>query len=131
MAPFAPFFSDEIYKNLTGEESVHTAFFPEFRAELVNEKIEEKMELVRTIVTLGRGVREKEKIKVRQPLSKILIDGKYEAVIGDLVPLIKEELNIKGVDFVRDFLLYMNYSRGVSFLRSSLHLHRLTSLRFY
>ena len=115
MAPFAPFLSDEIYKNLTVEESVHTAFFPEFRAELVNEKIEEKMELVRTIVTLGRGVREKEKIKVRQPLSKILIDGKYEAVIGDLVPLIKEELNIKGVDFVRDLSLYMNYSLKPNF----------------
>ncbi len=61
-----------MYTKLTGEESVHLAFFPEAEEALIDTDLEEKMELVRTIVTLGRGER-KEKIKVRQPLSEILV----------------------------------------------------------
>ena len=57
------------------------------------------MDLVRDLVGLGRGAREKERIKVRQPLNSVLIDGKYESLIGDLTPLIMEELNIKNVVF--------------------------------
>ena len=62
-APFAPFIADEMYTKLTGEESVHLAFFPKAEEALIDTDLEEKMELVRTIVTLGRGEREKEKIK--------------------------------------------------------------------
>ena len=94
-APFAPFISDEMYQNLTGEESVHLSFFPEADETLIDEKTEERMDLVRDLVGLGRGKREKERIKVRQPLSSMLVDGKYESVIGDLAPLMMEELNIR------------------------------------
>ena len=66
MAPFAPFLSDEIYTNLTGEYTVHTAYYPEVDRSLINEAIENRMDLVRSIVSLGRGAREKEQIKVRQ-----------------------------------------------------------------
>jgi isoleucyl-tRNA synthetase len=65
IAPFAPFISDEIFQNLTGEESVHLAFFPKADETLIDEKVEERMDLVRTLVGLGRGIREKERIKVR------------------------------------------------------------------
>ena len=68
IAPFAPFISEEIYQNLTGEESVHLSFFPKADEDLIDEKAEERMDLVRTLVGLGRGTREKERIKVRQPL---------------------------------------------------------------
>ena len=115
IAPFAPFLSDEMYQNLTGEESVHLAFFPEADMSLVDEKTEERMDLVRTLVALGRGTREKERIKVRQPLNSVLVDGKYEAVIGDLTPLIKEELNIKNVNFENDLDGYMNFTLKPNF----------------
>ena len=61
MAPFAPFISDEIYTDLTGAESVHLSFFPKSDADLIDEKVEERMDLVRDMVALGRGIREKEK----------------------------------------------------------------------
>ncbi len=109
-APFAPFLSDEMYTKLTGEESVHLAFFPKADESLIDTDLEEKMELVRTIVTLGRGEREKEKIKVRQPLSQILVDSRYEDQIADMVQLIMEELNVKAVVFEKNMDTYMNYS---------------------
>lgn len=115
MAPFAPFISDEIYTDLTGAESVHLSFFPKSDADLIDEKVEERMDLVRDMVALGRGIREKERIKVRQPLNEILVDGKYEALIEDLVPLIREELNVKDVRFEKELAEYMNYSLKPNF----------------
>ncbi|MBN2899912.1 MAG: isoleucine--tRNA ligase [Clostridia bacterium] len=114
-APFAPYISEEIYRNLTGEESVHVAYFPEVDEALIDEKVENKMDLVRNIVGLGRGARESVKIKVRQPLQKVLVDGAYEATIGDLVPLIQEELNVKEVEFAQNLAEYMNFSLKPNF----------------
>ncbi len=108
-APFAPFLSDEIYTKLTGEESVHLAFFPKADESLIDDSLEEKMELVRTVVTLGRGEREKEKIKVRQPLREILLDSRYEAQLSDMKSLIMEELNVKDVVFEKEMDTYLDY----------------------
>ena len=110
MAPFAPFLSDEIYTNLTGEYTVHTAYYPEVDRSLINEAIENRMDLVRSIVSLGRGAREKEQIKVRQPISRIILDKKNEDMISDLNPLIMEELNVKEVVYEEDMAKYMSYS---------------------
>lgn len=115
MAPFAPFLADEIYINLTGEESVHLAYYPVADESLVDDKVEERMDVVRTLVGLGRGAREKERIKVRQPLKSVLVDGKYESLISDLTPLIEEELNIKEVHFEKDLGDYMNYQLKPNF----------------
>jgi isoleucyl-tRNA synthetase len=115
MAPFAPFLSDEMYTNLTGEESVHISFMPTEDANRIDAKVEERMDLVRDLVGLGRGAREKERIKVRQPLNSVLIDGKYESLIGDLTPLIMEELNIKNVVFEKDLGSMMDYSLKPNF----------------
>lgn len=115
MAPFAPFISDELYVNLTGEESVHLAHFPVCDETLIDEKTENRMELIRILVTLGRGVREKEKIKVRQPLKSVLVDGKYQDLIGDLKNLLQEELNIKEVQFEHDLQKYMNFQLKPNF----------------
>lgn len=82
---------------------------------LVCEQTEERMDLVRTLVTLARGTREKERIKVRQPLSEILVSGQYEALIGDLVDLIKEELNVKEVVFDKELDKYMNFQLKPNF----------------
>lgn len=115
IAPFAPFIADEMYVNLTGEESVHIAYFPKADEARIDARTEERMDLVRALVGLGRGTREKERIKVRQPLSEILVDGKYEELIGDLTPLIMEELNVKKVVFEKELDQYMNYSLKPNF----------------
>lgn len=109
-APIIPYTTEEIYRNLTNEESVHLADFPKYDEALINEEIEVKMDLVRDLISTGRYVREETKIKVRQPISECLIDGKYEAILGDLVSLIIEELNVKKVTFVDDLSKYMNFT---------------------
>ena len=114
-APFAPHLTEEIYRNLTGEESVHLSYYPEIKEDLIDKAVEEKMDLVRTLVTLGRGSRETVRIKVRQPLEKVLIDGKYEEMIKDLVPLIMEELNVKNVEFAKNLSEYMNFTLKPNF----------------
>ena len=111
IAPIAPFISDEMYKKLTDQSlTVHTAYYPECNEALLDEHVEERMDLVKRISGLGRGIREKEGIKVRQPLQEILVDGKYRDLISDLAPLIKEELNIKDVVFADDLNTYMNFT---------------------
>ena len=66
------------------------------------------MDLVRDLISLGRNVREEAKIKVRQPIQEVILDGKNEILLGDLIALIKEELNVKEVRFVSDLSVYMN-----------------------
>ncbi len=110
IAPVVPFVTEEIYTKLTGEKSVHLAEFPEVNESLINEHIESRMDLVRNLISIGRYVREETKIKVRQPLSEALLDGKNKDLIEDLVPLIQEELNIKNIVFVDDLNEYMNLS---------------------
>ena len=109
-APIIPFTTEEIYTKLTNEESVHLADYPIYDESKINEKIEIKMDLVRDLISLGRNVREEVKIKVRQPINEVILDGKNEQIIGDLVDLIKEELNVKNVIFESDLGKYMNYS---------------------
>ena len=72
IAPFAPYISEEIYRNLTGEVSVHLSNYPKANLELINPELEEKMDLVKNLVTLGRASREATRIKVRQPIQKVL-----------------------------------------------------------
>ena len=115
IAPVAPFISDEMYVNLTGEDTVHTAYYPEADLAQIDENVEKRMDLVRTPCNLGRGIREKENLKVRQPLSEILIDGKYKDLIEDLTPLIMEELNVKKVVFAENLDVYMNFSLKPNF----------------
>jgi len=115
IAPIAPYTSEEAFKNLTGELSVHTSYYPRGKEELIDAKLEEKMEIARGLVTLGRASRESVRIKVRQPIQKVLIDGKYESVIGDLVALISEELNVKEVVFEKDLSSFMNFSLKPNF----------------
>ena len=109
IAPIVPFVSEEIYTNLTNEQSVHLQDFPVYDETKINEVIEEKMDLVRELISLGRNAREEAKIKVRQPISEIILDGKNKAVINDLVDLIKEELNVKNVIFTQDLNEYISY----------------------
>ena len=114
-APFAPYLSEEIYRNLTGETSVHLSYYPEVNEELIDENVEKRMDLVKELVKLGRASRENAKIKVRQPIRRIHIDGKYQELIEDLVPLIKEELNVKEVVFEHDLNEFMDFTLKPNF----------------
>ena len=109
IAPITPFISEEIYRDLTGEVSVHLADYPKCNEELIDDKLEEKMDLVRELISIGRNIRESKKIKVREPLARVYLDGKKESLITDLTPLIKEELNVKEVVFINDLSEYLNF----------------------
>ncbi len=108
MAPFLPFLSEEIYRNLVAgkidgaPESVHLNRFPDNRPELTDEPLELKMRLVRQAVTMGRALRSRFIIKTRQPLREFTIivrDREVCALLQDMELLIREELNIKEVRF--------------------------------
>ena len=107
VAPITPFITEDIYTKLTGEESVHLADFPVYNEEYIDLKLENKMDLVRDLITLGRNARENSKIKVRQPISEVILDGKNESILSDLTNLIEEELNVKKVTFTPDLVKYM------------------------
>ena len=108
IAPITPYISEEIYQNLTGEESVHLSSFPKYDEKLIDEKLEEKMDLVRDLISIGRNVREEVKIKVRQPISEIILDKNYKKIISNLEDLIKEELNVKNITYESNLDKYMN-----------------------
>ena len=97
MAPFTPFISDEIYKNLTGKESVHLADFPIANEKLINEKLNEEMAKTREIITEALQLRAGVKIKVRQPLSELKF--KIYDLKAEFIEIIKEEVNVKEVIF--------------------------------
>ena len=110
VCPITPFITEDIYTKLTNEESIHLSDFPIYDESKVNEKIEKRMDLVKDLISLGRNAREEAKIKVRQPINEVILDGKNEELISDLTPLINEELNVKKVTFVSDLTEYMTLS---------------------
>ncbi len=104
LAPLLPFISEEIFKNLTGEESVHLADFPE-PVFIENEELVHDMNIAIKVCELGRSIRSKEGIKIRQPLSKLFIKTDVEAyrkAIRRLSQVILDELNIKELELVQD-----------------------------
>jgi len=96
LAPFAPFISEEIFKNLTKKESVHLEKWLQYNERLINKKLEEEMEKVRKIIELGHAIRKEQKIKVRQPLSELRI--KNQELKKELRDIIIDELNVKNVN---------------------------------
>ena len=109
-APITSFLTEEIYQKLTGEKSVHLADFPVENTDLIVEAIEERMDLVRDVCSLGRFAREEANIKVRQPISKLILPKSDQMIIGDLLPVIQEELNVKNIEFKPDMSDYLEYT---------------------
>ncbi len=110
-SPVAPFFMDRLYKDLVAAtgvekaESVHIANFPKFNEDFVNKSLERKMENAQTISSLVLSLRAKEKIKVRQPLQKIMIpvlDEEQKDEILAVSDLIKSEVNVKEIELLDD-----------------------------
>lgn len=113
IAPYTPFLADEIYLNLTREnseepESVHLSFYPKPNMDqhsYCDEELVERMNLVRKGVNLGRSLRNESGIKVRQPLQRLIVvavDNSIRERISIMSNLIIEELNVKKIDFVSD-----------------------------
>lgn len=107
LAPISPYTVDIIYRNLTDEKSVHLADYPTFDETMINEHIEERMDLIINLISMGRNSREEAKIKVRQPIQNIILDKKVASLIGDIDSLIKEELNVKEIIYMEDLSEYM------------------------
>ncbi|SNY94755.1 isoleucine--tRNA ligase [Flagellimonas pacifica] len=110
-APIAPFFMERLYKDLDtttqkdGFESVHLAEFPVFDEKMINKKLERKMQLAQKISSLVLSIRQKEKIKVRQPLQKIMIpvlNNEQKEDIEAVSNLIKSEVNVKEIELLDD-----------------------------
>ncbi|WP_452601439.1 isoleucine--tRNA ligase [Pontimicrobium sp. MEBiC06410] len=110
-APIAPFFMDKLYLDLTKTtqteqfESVHLAEFPKVDETLIDKSLERKMESAQTISSLVLSLRAKEKIKVRQPLQKIMIpvdNAQQKEEILAVSDLIKHEVNVKEVELLDD-----------------------------
>lgn len=100
LAPFTPFISEEIYLNLTNNESVHLADWPKADKKHINRKLEDSMATIRQIVEKGRAERKAKKFPVRQPLRVIRVFGYKNIKDAGLIELIKDELNVKKVEFV-------------------------------
>ncbi len=110
-APIAPFFMDRLYQDLNSvtkketSESIHLADFPVYNESFVDKGLEHKMESAQTISSLVLSLRAKEKIKVRQPLQKIMIPvdsvAQKEAILA-VADLIKNEVNIKEIQILDD-----------------------------
>ena len=110
-APIAPFFMDKLYLDLNAVskketfESIHLADFPVFKDSFIDKALERKMEDAQTISSLVLSLRAKEKIKVRQPLQKIMIpveNTEQKSSILAVANLIKHEVNIKEIVLLED-----------------------------
>ena len=111
MAPIAPFFADLLYTDLnkvTGKEtdqSVHLAEFPSFNESLIDKDLEEKMDLAQKASSMVLALRRKEKLKVRQPLAKIIVpvlNPHFQEQMEAVKNIILTEVNVKELEFLTD-----------------------------
>ena len=105
IAPVAPFFAERLYRDLNEAESVHLSLFPTADTALIDKTLEEKMQLAQKVSSLVLSIRQKEKIKVRQPLQRVMIPVSKtvskEALLA-VSELIRSEVNVKEVSLLED-----------------------------
>ncbi|MGB0443758.1 MAG: isoleucine--tRNA ligase [Flavobacteriaceae bacterium] len=111
MAPVAPFYADRLYQDLNGitkreaATSVHLALYPASNVEVINPALEQKMQRAQKITSLVLSLRKREKIKVRQPLQRIIIpvlDAEEREQVEAVSALIAAEVNVKEVELLDD-----------------------------
>ncbi len=126
IAPFTPFIAETLWKKLTEPfgssvlKSVHLCDYPSPNADCIDQDLAESMKLLREIASLGRAARAAEKLKVRLPLSKVevvLSDDSQIAWLQSHDELIREELNVKAVDYTTDGGDYVQYTIVPNFKR--------------
>jgi isoleucyl-tRNA synthetase len=100
-APLIPFITEEIYRNLTGEESVHLTDWPETDMKFINIELEEEMEHAIQLVSIIHEFRKNASIKVKIPVKKLSYSG-VEEFSGDVLAVIREETNVYELEFVKN-----------------------------
>ena len=117
MAPIAPFFADWLFRNLNEVtqhrtlNSVHLGEYPIVNQEMIDENLEERMQMAQDISSLVLSIRKKVNIKVRQPLSRILIpvlNSRMQEQIVKIEELLKNEVNIKSVEYITETEGFIN-----------------------
>lgn len=114
-APMIPFMTEDIYQNLvrsidkTAPESIHLCDFPSYDEKLIDKDLEKDMEEVLQVVVLGRACRNTANIKNRQPIGKMYVKAP-ETLDAFYADIIKEELNVKTVEFTDDVSNFTSYS---------------------
>ncbi|MDE6357378.1 MAG: isoleucine--tRNA ligase, partial [Eubacteriales bacterium] len=114
-APFTPFIAESIYQNLVvkvdknAPESVHLCDYPVYDEKFINKELEKNMETVLSIVVAGRAGRNTANIKNRQPIGNMYIKAN-EKLPETYIEIIKDELNIKNVEFKDDVSAFTSYS---------------------
>jgi isoleucyl-tRNA synthetase len=104
-APIAPFYMDRLWRDLTGGESVHFTLMPKADEKLIDEDLEARMDLAQKATSMVLALRRKVNIKVRQPLSKLVIpvlSDKLRAQLEAVKPIILNEVNVKDAEFIAD-----------------------------
>ncbi|MEZ4340152.1 MAG: isoleucine--tRNA ligase [Sandaracinaceae bacterium] len=112
LAPFVPFVAERIYRNLTGQDSVHLHTFPEPDDERADEALREQMAAARTVVTLGQRVRAQHKLKVRQPLGEAVVvvaSDEDRAMVERFADAITDELNVEKLSFTDEPQKYVSF----------------------
>ena len=111
-APIAPFYADELWADLGGEGSIHLADMPEADLSLVDSDLEERMALAQKATSLVLALRRKVNIKVRQPLSRLVIpvvSEKVRAQLEQVKDIILTEVNVKEASFIDDAASLITY----------------------
>ncbi len=98
LAPFMPFMSEEMYRNLTDDNSVHLTDYPKGDDSLLDDQLVADMVIVRSVVEKGHSKRKESNIKLRQPLAKVIYQAENK-LSEELEQIIAEELNVKAVEF--------------------------------
>lgn len=126
VAPFVPFLSETLWRNLAGLfgdrslESVHLCDYPQSESAAIDDQLSQQMQLLREIASLGRSARMESKLKVRQPLQKvevILADSAHQAWLEEHDALLREELNVKAIEYTKDATKYITYLVQPNFKR--------------
>jgi isoleucyl-tRNA synthetase len=140
VAPFVPFLAETLWRNLVGvppsgglrsgneppkggtptEESVHLCDYPTGDASVVDETLSQQMRTLREIASLGRAARMDNKLKVRQPLAAvhvILSDATHQKWLEAHDALLRDELNVKQIDYIREAEKYITYQIQPNFKR--------------
>jgi len=117
LAPFIPFLSEQLYHNLvkkiypSSEESVHLCSYPEFVKEQTDEKLSDEMNLIYNLITAGRSLRSSANIKMRQPLSELIIISPHSkaTILQKYEMVLMDELNVKSIKIKESSKEFVHY----------------------
>ena len=117
VAPFVPFIAEEIYRNIvcsvdaSAPESVHLTSFPTADENYIDSALERGMAIAEEAAVLGRAARNAASVKNRQPLNEILLCGEHVGELSEnMLAIIRDELNVKSIEYVADAGDYVSYS---------------------